>query len=113
MKSCNSRPGVSNAVVHFCGEIVGRLIIGNGQDQSVDGEIGQVVGAVAVQRAAMRTAVAQRAVKAATAQRAAQARQLREKGVQPEMSNTSKLDSQYRNGHRSGYARLYKRPVSD
>jgi len=50
-------------------------------------------------------------LRATTAQRAAQIGQ--SIGVQLEMSNPSVMDSQYRNGHQSGWGRFCKRPVSD
>ena len=43
MKSCSFKPRESDIIAYFYRGIVGRLITANGLDQSVGGEIGQVV----------------------------------------------------------------------
>jgi hypothetical protein len=54
MKSCSFGPGESDVAAHFYKGTVGRLITANGPDQSVDGEIGQVVAATVVKQGAIR-----------------------------------------------------------
>ena len=48
MKNCSFKPRESDATVHFCGGTAGRLTTGNRLDQSVGGEIGQVMAVAAV-----------------------------------------------------------------